>query len=38
MKTVSVLIPCHNEEQNITLLYQALKDVTAKETDYQWEF
>lgn len=38
MKTVSVIIPCHNEEQNITPLYQALKDVTAKETDYQWEF
>ena len=37
MKTVSVIIPCHNEEQNITPLYQALKDVTAKETDYQWE-
>ena len=38
MKTVSILIPCYNEEQNITPLYQALKDVTAKETDYQWEF
>lgn len=38
MKTVSVLIPCHNEEHNITPLYEALKDATTKETRYQWEF
>lgn len=37
MKTVSVLIPCHNEERNIAPLYHVLKEVTDKEKDYHWE-
>lgn len=37
MKTVSVLIPCYNEENNLTILTDALKQLFAKLSSYQWE-
>jgi len=38
MKTVSVIIPCHNEQQNVGPLYQSLCGLTASETAYNWQF
>lgn len=37
-KTISVLIPCYNESENIEPLHKALSEVTDKENAYQWEF
>ena len=37
MKTVSVLIPCYNEEQSLPLLYPELKKLMDSETKYNWE-
>lgn len=37
MKTVSIIIPCHNEQENIGLLYESLCEMIAIETDYHWE-
>lgn len=36
-KTVSVLVPCHNEELALPTLYTELKKVMDKETSYIWE-
>lgn len=36
-KTVSVLIPCHNEEKALPALYTELKKVMEKESSYIWE-
>lgn len=36
-KTVSVLIPCHNEEMALPALYAELKKVMDKESLYTWE-
>lgn len=37
MKTVSILIPCYNEEASLPLLYEQLCKL-AKDVRYQWEF
>ena len=36
-KKVTLLIPCFNEEASLPLLYEALKDLMNKATDYEWE-
>lgn len=36
-KKVTLLIPCFNEEASLPLLYEALKDLMNKVTDYEWE-
>ncbi|MDE7414540.1 MAG: glycosyltransferase family 2 protein [Muribaculaceae bacterium] len=33
MKTISILIPCHNEENNLHYLFEALCDLTLKEAE-----
>ena len=38
MKTISILIPCYNEEQSLPLLYDSLTEVTASISNYQFEF
>lgn len=38
MKTISVVIPCYNEEENVEALYQALRDTfREKLSDYKYE-
>ncbi len=37
MKTVSLLIPCYNEERSLPALYQALKDLMDSCVQYKWE-
>lgn len=37
-KKISIIVPCYNEENSLPLLYDALKDITDKETTYDWEF
>lgn len=37
MKQVSILIPCYNEEQSLSLLYPELKKVMDEEKEYSWE-
>ena len=37
MKTVSILIPCYNEEPNIVSIYNALVAIIDKCNDYLWE-
>lgn len=36
-KKVTLLIPCFNEEASLPLLYEALKNLMNKATDYEWE-
>lgn len=38
MKTVSVLIPCYNEELTLKLLYEELTTTVSSLQDYGWEF
>ena len=38
MKTISILIPCYNEEQSLPLLYDSLTEVAASISNYQFEF
>lgn len=37
MKKISVVIPAHNEEGNISLIYQRIKDVFSKLENYRFE-
>lgn len=37
MKTVSILIPCYNEEQNIVPIYHALGSIFDNNHNYHWE-
>lgn len=37
MKQVSILIPCYNEEQSLSLLYPELKKVMDEAKEYSWE-
>ena len=38
MKTVSVLVPCYNEELTLKLLYEELTSTVSTLPDYDWEF
>ena len=34
-KTISIMVPTYNEEENVVLMYEALKNIFQKEkTDY----
>lgn len=37
MKTISLLIPCYNEEASLPLLYPELKKLMDEESQYEWE-
>ncbi|MBR5655167.1 MAG: glycosyltransferase family 2 protein [Prevotella sp.] len=37
MKKISILVPCHNEQENVEKLYDALVESIAKINGYQWE-
>ena len=37
MKTVTILIPCYNEEAALPRLYDALTDLMKQQPDYYWE-
>lgn len=37
MKTISIVVPCYNEEDVITLFYQELKDVLKQLNKYEYE-
>ena len=37
MKKVSILIPCYNEEENMSSLYQAIKELMDNNSQYEWE-
>ena len=37
MKTVTVLIPCYNEEASLHALYEALQKLMTDNSNYQWE-
>lgn len=38
MKTITILLPCYNEEQSIKMLYSSLNSVTGKIQDYGFEY
>ena len=37
MKKISVLIPCHNEEKSLPLLYPELVKLMDGDTSHEWE-
>lgn len=37
MKTITILVPCYNEEQTIPLLYNALRNQIEEMSAYNWE-
>lgn len=37
MKTISILIPCYNEEQSLEILYKEIDHVISSIEGYQWE-
>ena len=38
-KRISIMVPTYNEEENVELMYKALKDVFKKDLpNYQYEF
>lgn len=37
MKKVSIIIPCHNEESNLTLLYKELHSFIKDQSQYIWQ-
>jgi glycosyltransferase involved in cell wall biosynthesis len=37
LKLISIVTPCYNEEKNVELIYQAVKDVMAKVPQYKYE-
>lgn len=38
MKTLSIIVPVYNEEKNVPLMHQALKDVATQLSNYDFEF
>jgi len=36
-KLISVVIPAYNEEKNIPLVYEKIKEVSEKLSNYDWE-
>lgn len=38
MKKVSIIIPCYNEEENISLLYMNLIELSESTLEFDWEF
>ena len=38
MKTITILLPCYNEEQSIEILYSSLNSVTENIHDYSFEY
>jgi glycosyltransferase involved in cell wall biosynthesis len=38
MKTITILIPCYNEEQSLPLLHKALNEVVEQINEYAFEF
>jgi len=38
LKTISILVPCYNEEKNILPLYEALENIALLKTDYKFEY
>lgn len=38
MKTITILLPCYNEEQSIELLYSSLNKITETISDYNFEY
>lgn len=37
MKKISILVPCHNEEESLPLLYPELKTLIQNNSSYNWE-
>jgi glycosyltransferase involved in cell wall biosynthesis len=37
MKLISVITPCHNEEDNVREVYEQVKEVFAREPEYFYE-
>lgn len=37
MKTVTILIPCYNEEASLSRLYEALRSMMQENSQYRWE-
>lgn len=37
-KTISILVPCYNEEKSLPMLYEALERVANENAKYDWEF
>lgn len=38
MKTITILVPCYNEQESLPLLYEQLSDMANSQTSYLWEF
>lgn len=38
MKKITILVPCHNEQETLRPLQKALDEVTSCLTQYEWEF
>ena len=38
MKKVTILIPCHNEEQSLPITYDRIAAMAASQPQYEWEF
>ncbi|MCR4899309.1 MAG: glycosyltransferase family 2 protein, partial [Treponema sp.] len=38
MKKISTIVPVYNEEKNVLLMHDALKEVASKLSQYDWEF
>ena len=37
MKKISIIIPCYNEESNLSLLYEKLSEFIEQQAKYQWQ-
>ena len=38
MKTISIVVPCYNEEENVEALYNEIRSIFAAElSDYKYE-
>ena len=37
MKKITVLVPCHNEEENLNALYNALTGMMKANNKYDWQ-
>ena len=38
LKTVTILIPCYNEEESLPFMREALLQLISEQPGYQWEF